>query len=148
MVNLSGFADKWNELTKKQEPESKQERTESQQEKTGSLYSRIKRVIGVIIMCLYRLRKVFLAIPVVYYALKLANYNMKNLPEQVGINLQSNGAFADIISRNTAVMGPLAVTAVCLVLMFCSRKALPTWAISVFSLVLPLLILLSNQYPA
>lgn len=143
MVNLSSFSEKWNQLTKKQEPE-----TEPQQEKQLSVYARIKNVIGVIVMCLYRLRKVFLAIPVVYYALKLASYNMQNLPEQVGINLQSNGAFASIISRNTAVMGPLAVTAVCLVLMFCSRKALPTWAISVFSLVLPLLILLSNQYPA
>ena len=61
---------------------------------------------------------------------------------------QTNGAFADIISRNTAVMGPLLVTAVCLVLMFFSKKALPTWAISVFSLVLPLLILVSNLYPA
>ena len=99
-------------------------------------------------MCLYRLRKVVLAAPVVYYALKLANYNSKHLPEYVGINLQTNGAFADIISRNTAVMGPLLVTAVCLVLMFFSKKALPTWAISVFSLVLPLLILVSNLYPA
>ena len=115
---------------------------------TGSVYSRVKSVIGVIVMVIYRLRKVFLAAPVVYYALKLASYNMENLPEIVGLNLQSNGAFAETISRSMAVMGPLGVTGACLVLMFCSRKALYPWAVSVFTLALPLLILLSNQYPA
>ncbi len=143
MIKLENFSEKWKSLTAKPVMEEPAE-----QNRNVSVYARVKSVIGIIIMCLYRLRKVFLAIPVVYYALKLANYNMEHLPEQVGVNLQSSGAFANIISRNTAVMGPLAVTAACLVLMFFSRKALPTWAISVFSLVLPLLILLSNQYPA
>ena len=115
---------------------------------TGTTYEKVKSVIGVIVMVLYRLRKVFLAIPVIYYALKLAQYNMEHLPELVGINLQSNGAFADTISRELAVMGPLGLTAACLVLMFLSRKALTSWAICVFTLVLPLLILISNLYPA
>ena len=114
---------------------------------TGTTYDKVKSVIGVIVMVLYRLRKVFLAIPVVYYALKLASYNMHHLPELVGINLQTNGAFADTISREMAVMGPLGVTAACLVLMFCSRRALYPWAISIFTLVLPVLVLFSNQYP-
>ena len=115
---------------------------------TGTTYEKVKSVIGVIVMVLYRLRKVFLAIPVIYYALKLAQYNMEHLPELVGINLQSNGAFADTISRELAVMGPLGLTAACLVLMFLSRKALTSWAICAFTLVLPLLILISNLYPA
>ena len=115
---------------------------------TGTWYEKVKSVIGVIIMVFYRLRKVFLAIPVVYYALKLASYNMEHLPEIVGVNLQSNGAFADTISRNMAVMGPLGVTAACLVLMLFSRKALMPWAVCVFTLVLPLIILISNIYPA
>ena len=113
----------------------------------GSAYDKVKRVIGIVVMILYRLRKVFLAIPVVYYALKLAAYNMEHLPELVGIHLQTNGAFADTISRELAVMGPLGVTAACLVLMFCCRRALYPWAISVFTLVLPILVLFSNQYP-
>ena len=136
---LSSVSDKWNAFL---------DRFRSVEEQGGTAYDKVKRVIGIIVMCLYRLRKVVLAAPVVYCALKLANYNSKHLPEYVGINLQTNGAFADIISRNTAVMGPLLVTAVCLVLMFFSKEALPTWAISVFSLVLPLLILVSNLYPA
>ncbi|MBQ8834663.1 MAG: hypothetical protein IJ001_07050 [Oscillospiraceae bacterium] len=127
---------------------SVREEVDSRIDKTGSLYSRIKSIIGVIVMVLFRLRKVVLAIPVVYYALKLASYNMENLPEMVGVNLQSNGAFADLITRNAAVMGPLAVTAACLVLMFFSKKALYPWAVSIFSLILPLLIWFSNVYPA
>ena len=127
---------------------SAREEVDSRIDKTGSLYSRIKSVIGVIVMVLYRLRKVALAIPVVYCALKLASYNMENLPEMVGVNLQSNGAFADMITRNAAVMGPLAVTGACLVLMFFSKKALYPWAVSVFTLILPLLIWFSNVYPA
>ena len=89
-----------------------------------------------------------MAVPVVYAALKLASYNREHLPEQVGINLQSSGEFARMIARDTAVMGPLGLTVACLLLMFCSRKAMYPWAISIFTLVLPLLILVSNLYPA
>ena len=113
----------------------------------NSVYTRIKKIIGILIMCVYRLRAVFLAIPVAYYALKLAAYNMKHLPETVGVNLQASGEFAMTIGREVAVMGPLAVTAACLVLMFVSRKALYPWAVSIFTLLLPLLLLFSNQYP-
>lgn len=117
-------------------------------DKSGSVYSKINSVIGVIVMVIYRLRKLVLAIPVVYYALKLASYNMEHLPEVVGLDLQSNGAFAQTISRSMAVMGPLAITGACLVLMLFSRKALYPWAVSIFTLALPLLILISNLYPA
>ncbi len=97
---------------------------------------------------LFHLRKIVMAAPVVYYALKLANYNMEQLPEQVGINLQSSGEFAMTIARSMAVYGPLGLTAACLLLMFCSRKAMYPWAVSIFTLALPLLLLVSNLYPA
>lgn len=116
-------------------------------EKTKAVVGKINRVINLIGLWLFRLRKFVLAAPVVYYALKLAAYNRDHLPEQVGINLQATGEFAQYISRNMAVMGPLALTCGCLVLMFCSRKAMYSWAISVFTLTLPLLLLLSNAYP-
>lgn len=109
---------------------------------------KINSVINIIGMVLYRLRKVVLAAPVVYYALKLAAENMERLPETVGLNLQSTGEYAASISRDLAVMGPLGLTAGCLLMMFCSRKALYPWAISVFTLALPLLLLLSNIYPS
>ena len=116
--------------------------------KVKAVIGKVNRVINLIGLWLFRLRKFVLAAPVVYYALKLAEYNRTHLPEQVGINLQSTGEFAQYISRNMAVMGPLALTGGCLVLMFCSRKAMYSWAISVFTLALPLLLLLSNRYPA
>ena len=114
---------------------------------TGSVYDRIKKIIGIVVMIFYHLRKVFLAIPVVYYAMKFASYNMEHLPQIVGINLQASGAFADTISREFAVMGPLGITAACLVLTLFSRKVVYPWAISVFTLIVPVLLLLSNRYP-
>ena len=78
----------------------------------------------------------------------LAMRNAVNLPAQVGINLQTSGEYALEISRILAVMGPLAVTAVCLLLMFCSRRVIYPWLISLFSLILPVLILITNTFPA
>lgn len=123
-------------------------RTETGFGKVKTVTAKANRVINTIGVWLYRLRKIIMAAPVVYYALKLASYNMEHLPEQVGINLQSTGEFAQTVSRNTAVMGPLVLTVTCLVLMFCSRKAMYSWAISIFTLALPLLLLFSNVYPA
>lgn len=117
-------------------------------QKTKAVLLKIDKVMDVLVNLIFRLRKVIMAAPVVYYAVKLAMYNQEHLPDVVGINLQSNGVFADLLSKELAVMGPLAVTAVCLVLMFLSRKSMVPWAISIFSLVLPILLLLSNKYPA
>lgn len=113
----------------------------------GTVYSKIRYVIGILILCLYRLRAVFLAIPVAYCALKLAAYNNEHLPELVGINLMASGAFSSFISREMAVAAPLVVTGACLALMIVSRKALYPWAVSIFTLILPVLLLVSNSYP-
>lgn len=94
----------------------------------------------------YRLRSVILAIPVAAGAVFLAIYNEATLPAKVGINLQSSGEYAQMVSREVAVFGPLAVTAVCLLMTFCSKKVLYPWLISLFSLVLPLVILLTNAF--
>ena len=117
-------------------------------QKVKAVVGKINRVINTIGVWLFRLRKIVMAAPVVYYALKLAAYNREHLPEQVGVNLQATGEFAQYISRNMAVTGPLALTIGCLVLMFCSRKAMYSWAISIFTLTSPLLLLLSNAYPS
>lgn len=109
--------------------------------------SKINQVINTIGKWMFRLRKIVLAAPVVYFALQLAAMNNASLPEQVGINLQANGEFAFTVARGFAVMGPLALTFACLLLMFCSRKAMYAWAISIFTLTLPLILLLSNLYP-
>ena len=116
--------------------------------KIKAVIVKINYIINLIGVWLFRLRKPVMAAPVAIYAVKIARYNMEHLPEEVGINLQSTGEFAQMISRNMAVMGPLALTFACLLLMFCSRKAMYSWAISVFTLTLPLLLLISNVYPA
>ena len=53
--------------------------------------------------------------------------------------------------RSVGLAIPVAVaalTAVCLLLMFISKKVLYPWLISIFSLVLPILILITNIFPA
>jgi len=120
----------------------------SKKEQFRKAAANINSLIDFIGMLLFRLRKIVLAVPVVYAAMRLARYNLENLPEMVGINIQSSGEFARMIARDAAVMGPLGLTAACLLLMFCSRKAMYPWAISVFTLVLPVLILVTNLYPA
>ena len=114
--------------------------------KTGS-FQKVWNVMRMIGNLIYRLRKIIMSIPVVYYAIVFGVYNAKYLPERVGLVLQSNGEFAQTVSSGLAVMGPLGVTAACLLLMFCSRRTLYPWLISIMSLLLPMLILLLNNYP-
>lgn len=92
----------------------------------------------------YKLRSLFLAIPVAAAALVLAAYNMNNLPEEVGFSLLTSGEYAYTISRGTAVCIPLLITGLCLLLMFCSRRVVYPWLISIFSLVLPVLIMVTT----
>lgn len=104
------------------------------------------KVLKTIGIWLYRLRGVFMAIPVALAAWKLADYNMEHLPEMVGWDIQSSGEFAMMIERDVAVYGPLAVTAACLLLMLFSRRAFYPWVISIFTLILPVLILVTNMF--
>lgn len=105
-------------------------------------------VMRIVCTVVYRLRSFFLSIPVIFAALRLAAYNSDHLPLLVGLNLQSTGEFAKVISRQTAVTVPLFITGGCLLLMFFSRKTLYPWLISVFSLAIPVLLLITNTYPA
>lgn len=109
--------------------------------KTG----RFLRIAG---QWIYKLRSVILAIPVGLAAFFLAAYNTANLPETVGIDLQATGEYAVMVGRGTATTVPLLITGVCLLLMFCSRRIVYPWIISVFTLVLPILIYVTNVFPA
>lgn len=144
MSNSGNFAEKWNAMFNSAQNDEVLPETE-QEPKTGG--QKVKEVLSVIGRVIFRLRKVFMAIPVVYYALKLASYNAANLPEMVGLNIQSNGAYAETISRAMAVNGPLVLTGACLALMFLSRKTVYPWIISIFSLIVPIMLLITNIYP-
>lgn len=114
--------------------------------KVYKIYKKAEEVISIIYRCIFKLRKVILAIPVVYLAIRIAIANLQRLPEAVGINMQSSGEFAMMVTRNYAVYGPLGVTLFCLILMFFSRKTIYPWIISIFTLVLPYLLYFTNMY--
>lgn len=117
-------------------------------EKTLVVLKKIGKVLAVIGKWIYRLRGFFMAIPVALAALFLASRNMARLPEEVGINLLANGQYEYLISRGLAVLAPLVVTGVCLLMMWLSRRTIYPWIISIFSLVLPWLIWITNVFPA
>ena len=106
----------------------------------------IGRGIKFVCLWLFKLRKFIMAAPVVFYALKLAILNSRRLPDLVGLQIQASGEFARMVSRQTAVMMPLALTGFCLLLLFASRKTLLPWLISIFTLILPILIWMTNYY--
>lgn len=97
---------------------------------------------------LYKLRSLVLSIPVAVMALSLAIRNLWALPNSVGINLLENGSYSFFVGKGIAVIVPLGVTALCLLMMYCSRKILYPWLVSVFSLALPLLLWVTNVFPS
>ena len=117
-------------------------------EKPKGTLAKIWDVIRILALVIYRLRGIFMAVPVIFVALRLAAYNAEHLPLLVGINLQTTGEFAKTISRQTAVTFPLFITGGCLAMTFLSRKNLYPWLISIFSLAIPVLLLITNMYPA
>ncbi len=117
-------------------------------EKVLSVLRKIGGVIRSVGDWMYKLRKIILSVPVIYFAVSLAINNLAQLPDQVGFNLQASGTYAQTVSKGLAVVGPLGITAACLLLMLCSRKVLYPWLISMFTLILPVLILFMNTYPA
>lgn len=124
-----------------------QDKQQSSGNSGGSVMENTGKVFKETFRWIYRLRSLFLAIPVAFAAINFAIHNMRALPDYVGVNLQATGEYAQYIARSTAVMFPLGVTAVCLVLMFFSRRVIYPWLISIFSLVLPWLIYYTNIYP-
>lgn len=136
-----------NEMMKNTPNADSRRRPKSAWEKTWEILQKIGYVLGQIGKWIYRLRGIFMAVPVALAALRLAAWNMAQLPEEVGVNLLANGEYQYLISRSLAVMAPLVVTGACLLMMFFSRRTIYPWIISIFSLVLPLLIWLTNVFP-
>lgn len=114
--------------------------------KVGTVLAAIWKGFSTGCIWIYRARKFIMAAPVAFYAIKLAIANANRLPDMVGLDIQASGEFARMVSRQSAVMGPLGLTAFCLVLVLCSRKPLLPWLISAFTLILPILIWMTNYY--
>lgn len=125
-----------------------QENTEPDRSRFANAVAAVCSVITMVARWAYRLRGIILAIPVGVCAFFLALRNIRLLPDSVGINLLANGEHQFMVSKGVAVMFPLAITAGCLLLVLICRKTLYPWLISVLSLALPLLIWLTNVFPA
>ena len=116
--------------------------------KIAGFFGKAGKLMGLVWEQIVKLRKIFLSIPVVLVALDLAQRNMTRLPDVVGLNLQTDGTFAIHITRELACWGPVLLTLVCLVLMFCSRRVLTPWVVSLITLLLPIFIWVINVFPA
>ena len=136
---IDTFMEKWNMISSKVRPV-----TQRVKETSGKVFHQLMRLWNYLL----KFRKVFLAVPVGVMAVMLAIRNMAKLPVIVGLDLQADGEFSIQIIREIAVLGPMAITALCLLLMFISKRTLTPWLVSVFSLALPILILFINTFPA
>lgn len=139
MKFLDDIAAKWQELWTKAQPAVK---------KIASFWNTFSEKVHIGWIYVVKLRKVILAIPVAVGAVILAIRNLAQLPASVGLGLQSDGTYSVLIARELAVLGPVAITALCLLLMFVSKRTLTPWMVSVFSLAVPVVVLLTNVFPA
>lgn len=95
---------------------------------------------------LYRLRSVFLGVPVLVAALILALRNMIKLPDSVtfssaALNDVGNLIFQNItISKGLAVWGPFAITVICVGMIVLSRRVVYPFVISLFTLAVPIVL--------
>ena len=139
MSFIESITEKWEAFMEKSAPN--REKASEFFKKTGENASKTWDFV-------VKFKQFILAIPVVLGAVILAIRNLGALPKQVGFGLQLDGTFDFMVGRGIAVLGPIAVTALCLLLMFCSKRVLTPWLVSVFSLVLPILLWIINCYPA
>ncbi len=135
------LVDKVTGLFKKKDPEH----SAADGEKAAKLNRPTGEQSLFVIVCqwLFRLRAIFMALPVLCVAIVQAVQNSVKLPEKVSFYVPLSQqelltAKAIEFTRETAVFFPLYVTLLCLVLMFCSRRTVFPWLVSIFSLVLPL----------
>ena len=139
MKQLEQLTAKFSELRQKAQPAI---------EKATNAYQKAKKIGKKAWPWIWAGRKILLSIPVLWLMLYFARLNWNVLPELVGLNLQTTGEYAQYISKELAVYGPMGVTGGCLAMMFLSRKTLYPWMICMFSMLLPLLILVTNIFPS
>ena len=136
---LESISDKWDAIVENSAPACK---------KAGNFFGKLGSTITKVWKFTVKFKQFILTIPVAAGALILALRNMRLLPKQVGFGLQLDGTFDFVVARGIAVLGPLAITAMCLLLMFCSKRVLTPWLVSVFSLAIPIVLWIMNCYPA
>lgn len=122
-----------------------EQRSGKKRTSAGNRFWKVMKAIGHYI---YLFRGVLISLPVLGVSIWQAYDNASKLPETVGINLLATGEYAMSVPRSSAVLVPLLVTVGCILLTCCSKRVLFPWLISIFTLVLPVLIWITNIYPA
>ena len=133
-------------MAKNSEPSAAKEKFKSFLEKLGTVRDGTNTVLGIAGNVLFHLRKLFLAVPVILVGMRVFMYAKENLPNQVGVLLEESGAFRYMLDRDTAMACCLYLTGGCLLMMFLSRKVIYPWIISLFSLVLPIVLVVTNLF--
>lgn len=146
---LDKIVDKWEAW--KQTPRPGLEKTGKGLQKTSSFLSQLWHY-------LFLFRGLILSAPLAAAAVILAAKCSTDLPTAVEVTLPGiqvrgeNSLFGFLVyqtqyvPRGTAVMVPLVLTAACLLLTICSKRTLYPWLISLFTLSVPLFLLLTNVY--
>ena len=116
-------------------------------QKMAPIMGKTGQVLALTCKWAYKLRGVLLSIPVAVAAVFMALRNQQRLPDPVGISILPDGTYQWTIEQSLAVWVPLAVTGVCLLMVICSKRVLYPWLISLFSLVLPLVLWITNVFP-
>lgn len=83
----------------------------------------------------FRLRGVALSVPVAVIAVILAMNNMAALPGPLMVGAGQN---VITLSKSVLIMGPLALTALSILMTLFSKRVVYPWLISLFTLLLPL----------
>ena len=111
----------------------------------GRAFSDAGYVLKLLGRWMYMLKGLFLSIPVAFASIALSLEAMKRLPEEVGIGMLANGEYAFMLSRGEAANICILVTAASIVMVLCSRRVTYPWLISVFTLVLPILLIVTSM---
>ena len=108
---------------------------------------------------MFMFRGILISAPVAVLAAMIIVWSREHLPEMVEIthlvlDPEAEGAVfglfvmtTESISRNVAIGGPVALSAVCLVCTMLSKRTLYPWLISLLSLTLPVIMYCLNTYP-
>lgn len=121
-------------------------KTAPARKKLRKFFRRVGRVLRTVWIYVHKFRGILASIPVAVAAVWLAIRNMELLPENVGINLLADGDYALMVVRPVAVLVPALLTLVCIFLTACSKRTLFPWMVSVISLLVPLLLWVTNMY--
>lgn len=139
MQFFESIREKWNQFREKIRPVT---------EPVGRVCGKVSAALRSFWSYVVKWKKLIAAIPVAVGAIWLAVRNTAKLPAVVGLGLQLDGSFSLLLPREAAVLIPLSVTALCLLLMCCSKRILTPWVVSALTLVLPVVVWVINAFPS